>query len=517
MQFGCIGALLALAVGVPAQATRRSQPWDPDLVEQLAAIPVQEGGRIKPLYTAVSYLMLRLHQSRSMQVPDNPQFGAIAGERLTSITWALDCLFYPQQANQYPVFTIQNDEALTAIGLRHEGKRKRDRYTYAELSPARRQLFELSRSYGQIDAKQRSDVQTQVLDLSRNVYEFEQLSSSLDFARRRFPVNGRLAELFPQREEINFVDALRKGAEIRGLLASESPGEHPEQDGLHQLRHAFDELMGTGDFVAFYPPPDAQAEQWLGLPQLILQTQSSMGGIAPEVLGQLKLVEAAVAAVGKKDAFASAAGALYEDCRRRAEARGEYSKVPLELSYYEAGYFSKSQYLFGACFLLILASWLRPKSKLLPKLLGVGSSIALGFLIWGIVVRCILRSRPPVSTLYETVLFITAVVVSVALFIEWINRRRVGMSVAVLLGFVGLFIAGRYEMLDGEDTMPNLVAVLDTNFWLATHVTSVTMGYAAGLLAGFMAHFYLLGRMLRVRGGAYSDYRNLGRMIYGVI
>ena len=31
--------------------------------------------------------------------------------------------------------------------------------------------------------------------------------------------------------------------------------------------------------------------------------------------------------------------------------------------------------------------------------------------------------------------------------------------------------------------MGGLIAVLNTNFWLATHVTTVTMGYSAGLLA----------------------------------
>ena len=36
---------------------------------------------------------------------------------------------------------------------------------------------------------------------------------------------------------------------------------------------------------------------------------------------------------------------------------------------------------------------------------------------------------------------------------------------------IGLFITNGFEVLDKRDTMPSLVAVLDTNFWLATHVT----------------------------------------------
>ena len=47
-----------------------------------------------------------------------------------------------------------------------------------------------------------------------------------------------------------------------------------------------------------------------------------------------------------------------------------------------------------------------------------------------------------------------------------------------------IFLAFSYEFGDGQDTMPELVAVLDSNFWLATHVTTVTIGYASGLAGG---------------------------------
>lgn len=34
-------------------------------------------------------------------------------------------------------------------------------------------------------------------------------------------------------------------------------------------------------------------------------------------------------------------------------------------------------------------------------------------------------------------------------------------------------------------------AVLDSNFWLATHVVTVTAGYGATFLAGFLAIIYI--------------------------
>jgi ABC-type transport system involved in cytochrome c biogenesis permease subunit len=122
-----------------------------------------------------------------------------------------------------------------------------------------------------------------------------------------------------------------------------------------------------------------------------------------------------------------------------------------------------------------------------------------------------------VSTLYETVIFVTAVGTLIALALEWINRQRIAVSAAALLGMVGVFIANGYETLDKKDTMPSLVAVLDTNFWLATHVTAITIGYSAGLVAALLASIYLVSKAARVRRGDRAYYGSLGRMVYGVL
>src|SRR5690606_32328070 len=64
---------------------------------------------------------------------------------------------------------------------------------------------------------------------------------------------------------------------------------------------------------------------------------------------------------------------------------------------------------------------------------------------------------------------------------------------------------------------PSLVAVLDTNFWLSTHVTIVTAGYAAGLLAAAVSHVYIVAKLLNLRKKDPGFYRNITRMVYGII
>jgi ABC-type transport system involved in cytochrome c biogenesis permease subunit len=65
--------------------------------------------------------------------------------------------------------------------------------------------------------------------------------------------------------------------------------------------------------------------------------------------------------------------------------------------------------------------------------------------------------------------------------------------------------------------MPSLVAVLDTNFWLSTHVTTVTLGYAAGLLSAAIAHVFLIGRLIGLRRNDRAFYKKVARMAYGVL
>jgi hypothetical protein len=64
--------------------------------------------------------------------------------------------------------------------------------------------------------------------------------------------------------------------------------------------------------------------------------------------------------------------------------------------------------------------------------------------------------------------------------------------------------------------MEMMRAVLDTNFWLATHVVCITIGYAATFLAGFLALVYVLrGVFTPSLTGEIA--KGLARMVYGIV
>ncbi len=197
--------------------------------------------------------------------------------------------------------------------------------------------------------------------------------------------------------------------------------------------------------------------------------------------------------------------------------RAASATAALEGRYYRLDPLSWSLCLFVAAFLTSALTWLRPTWKRVHRFSVALTAAGALALVIAIVLRCMIRGRPPVSTLYETVLFVTAVVALVALALEWIDRKRVASAVAAFAGMVGLFIANGYETLDAKDTMPSLVAVLDTNFWLATHVTAITIGYSAGMLAALLGSVYVLVKAVRPSRATPETYRSLGRMVYGVL
>ena len=90
---------------------------------------------------------------------------------------------------------------------------------------------------------------------------------------------------------------------------------------------------------------------------------------------------------------------------------------------------------------------------------------------------------------------------------------------ASFAGFVTLVIAHNLSM--GGDTMEMLSAVLDTNFWLTTHVVVVTLGYASTFMAGLLGIAYvLLGLftpLLKHKPGRMELGEALAQMVYGIV
>ena len=101
-----------------------------------------------------------------------------------------------------------------------------------------------------------------------------------------------------------------------------------------------------------------------------------------------------------------------------------------------------------------------------------------------------LEGRPPVTNLYSSALFIGWGSVALCLVLEAIYKNAIGSAAAGMIGFATLIIA--HHLALAGDTLEMMRAVLDSNFWLGTHVVVVTTGYASTFLAGMLAVIYVL-------------------------
>ena len=521
MKFYSAAAILTLSVFLAAGPASAEAPastgqWSKETLEKFATIPVLDNGRLKPLDTYASFKLLKFNGKRTYNTVDD--------ERLTSLEWLLDCLFYPSIAEDYAHFSIDNSEIVTSIGaMAHSDLR--DRYTYKELLPGRTRLFELAREHSMIDDKARSANQRMIMDLAQNINEFELITHYFEFARIEFNIqdSAMLSKIFDGAGVVSMSDVVRKGPEVRqAIMAMDGAGGGEEglpQSDMKVLTEIFNSLDFASNFavaLALIPPSDMEDAVWKTPADVIGKTFSPEQPSESEMVVLLSM-ERLANSVDNKLAFDSAVANFHALVVGQAEARDEYSKIPLEVSFYKGKYFFYAQWLFVFSFALIALSWLVPQSKLFPKVNAVAVSVPLALLVVGITYRCIIRGRPPVSTLYETILFITAIAVLVALFMEFANRQRIAIAIASIMGVMGLFLANRFEMSGREDTMPQLVAVLDTNFWLSTHVTTVTMGYAAGLLAAAVAHIFIIGKLFNFKKNDKAFYRTVTRMVYGII
>jgi ABC-type transport system involved in cytochrome c biogenesis permease subunit len=126
----------------------------------------------------------------------------------------------------------------------------------------------------------------------------------------------------------------------------------------------------------------------------------------------------------------------------------------------------------------------------------------------------VLQGRPPVTNLYSSAIFVGWVAVLLSLVMEKLFKNGIGNFVGSLIGFSTLIIA--HHLATQGDTLEMMRAVLDSNFWLATHVVTITVGYSSTFLSGFMGALYLVRRAFDKTWNKNAG-ENLTKMVFGVV
>jgi len=126
-EFALIG--YAIRGAIPPSDVREVDgytPWNAEVIEVAEAIPVQEGGRIKPFRTYARFKMMSFHGSLTMKVKAGGKV-----HKIGPVAWLLDCMFRPDLADKLPVFLLDDTEILKPFGI--DVKDRRARLSFKDL------------------------------------------------------------------------------------------------------------------------------------------------------------------------------------------------------------------------------------------------------------------------------------------------------------------------------------------------------------------------------------------------
>jgi ABC-type transport system involved in cytochrome c biogenesis permease subunit len=454
-------------------------------------LPVVEGGRVKPLDTVARTSLLMISEKQSFN-DDNE----------TS-----------QPAIQWLIDVWGNDDPFDGPGAKHKVFRIVDLELLSRLELPQRPLFwrysleELKRGYDKFerelerahatDESKRTPYDRAVLDLGNRLRVYEQL------ARRKTPL------AIPPR---NAGEDWRSVSDADAAIVKPVIGQIQDQ-----VREQVIEKLAK-DRIDFRSLTE---EQRTGL-RAYLQKATDLRAAEYASAHRAKSEPAAAALVA---AFEAARGNDALKANRllaeyRAEHIGPWS--PADAGRVETEFrFNRLQpfFLFTVQYVLVFvlaglswAGWTVPlRRAALGLLIGtvILHTVALG-------VRMYLMDRPFVfvTNLYSSAIFIGWASAILGLIIELIYRNGVGSALAAVAGSLSLVVA-HFLGLDG-DQLQMLQAVLDTNFWLATHVTTVTLGYSATYMAGLFGVAYIAVRLIG-QNRSPLVLKSLSQIVYGVL
>ena len=454
-------------------------------------LPTLVNGRIKPLDTVARTTLLVLQGRQRVTAPD--------GTPVSPSEWLLDVLYRPDLANSFQTFEIVHPDVLALAHLTPDDGAGKKRFSFAQLIKGIPEIDRQAKLADSVESALRTSFQRAAVQLRDAIVLYESLGDSL-IAPGVDDYLGQLA---------HFNETVPAGLAATKAMRAGQPHDAAAAKSLLELSNTFRTLESLG-YLRLIPPETGKADAtgWMNAGAALN---------ASVVRGRLNSAMAAYVGLGNawRNEQPASFNALLRDYRASLEPEipAFLKKCEVESRFNAAQPFYTSMILYVVAFLLAVFSWLK-----WPDALG-RAALWIIVVAWilatlGIGTRMWLEGRPPVTNLYSSALFIGWGAAALCLVLEVMYRNAIGSVAAGLIGFGTLLIA--HHLALGGDTLEMMRAVLDSNFWLATHVVVVTVGYAATYLAGFLALIYVVrGFLTRSLDKPTAD--ALARMVYGIV
>jgi cytochrome c-type biogenesis protein CcsB len=293
----------------------------------------------------------------------------------------------------------------------------------------------------------------------------------------------------------------RLASEAHALRQAEKPLDRLQNEAmsvserLALLSHVMD-----GSALLIVPAPKNETAAWIVPPEFSrYYTEEKFDPVRRELqltataYTQADTFQFSRASKALRDAMRGLGSTIYPQDR---QLHLEYFSNHLEAFY-------RAIWLYGLAFVLLLVAHLRGGPVLLRY---IGVTVAIGAVMMhasGIVLRCMIGGRPPVTNMYESIIWVSFAVSAFGLIFFARYRTLVYLLAALPATFLALLLVHQMPIAMPASIDP-LVPVLRDNFWLTIHVLTITLSYAAFFLACAFGHI-LLFRYARDPQGARSD------------
>jgi ABC-type transport system involved in cytochrome c biogenesis permease subunit len=468
-----ITAFFALWVGSKLRKPSDKEGEMP--VVAFGRLPVVLGGRTQPMDSLARNSLLQMRGKQTLNT--EPWKSNFDKPKIISATeWMMEVMMDPATADERPAFRIDHSDVKGLLGLPAvaDAAKKTDakHFSWNQIQPRFAALQSETQRAFRVKDELRDAYQRALMELWKAVRVYKTLKVALGSA-----AGGDLAK------GVEADGAMLKKA--RTAFEAQMNGTQPDAEALAWFSDREDEN------VPLVLPPlverDGKAE-WSRAVRDLLNVER---GAAPNfaLTGYAKMA----AAFRTKDAaaFSSAVTDYTTALKATGLADKRMRKASNEQWFNYTELFYHGMIIAVVAFLFAIAMWFSPERMEWARRTAVWLTwLTLAIVTAGLLFRMFHEGRPPVTNLYSSALFIAwgATVFGVVMEAAW--PRGLGVAVASLMAFVCLTVA-HYLALEG-DTLIMLRAVLDTNFWLATHVVIVTLGYAATFVAGFLGIFYVI-------------------------
>jgi cytochrome c-type biogenesis protein CcsB len=202
--------------------------------------------------------------------------------------------------------------------------------------------------------------------------------------------------------------------------------------------------------------------------------------------------------------FSRAANQLRENLRALSPSiypRDQQLRLEYFYNHFEAFY--RAIWCYGIALVILITAHLRQRGRALQNLGVAVAILGLAFQAAGIVMRCTIAGRPPVTNMYESIIWVSFAVSFFGMIFFARYRAPLYLLAALPVTLIALLLVHQMPIAMPSSIDP-LVPVLRDNFWLTIHVLTITLSYAAFALAMGFGHI-LLWRYARNPTAARAD------------